>query len=165
VRPGVNMQWRTILRRAWRLGLAPAAFYFISLLLLNNLAFIVHFRSTLYAVPGRDTYMMVWNLWWVEKALAAGGWNLWQTPTLFYPLGAPLWAHTFCPLSGLLYWPFAGFLTPTEGFNLNVILAFVLSGWCAFCSAGLKASGIGPRYWGAGSIRSATITSRMPWGT
>jgi hypothetical protein len=81
--------------------------------------------------PGGDYGLMVWNLWFVERAVTQGE-NPYFTPLIYYPLGAQLVKHTLVPG----FWPVT-FLTrlaslgdplyPLYAYRICILLSFTLA--------------------------------------
>src|SRR4030066_84334 len=49
-----------------------------------------------------DGSMLIWNLWWVKKALTSLNTSLLFSDYIFYPIGSSLTFHTFTLLNGLI---------------------------------------------------------------
>lgn len=97
------------------------------------------------AAPGEqvgDTWQMVWNLWWVRRALEHFQ-NPFQTNLIFYPQGTGLYLHALNFLNGLVSLPVqfvvGAFSTAAAGaiagYNFIVLLSFTLAAYGAFCLA------------------------------
>ena len=79
-----------------------------------------------------DVHINPWADWWTLKALQDPEISLWQTNYLFYPHGANLSYHSFSHLNTLVSLalrPIAGVL---GGYNLAILLNYVLSGLAMF---------------------------------
>lgn len=85
--------------------------------------------STHLPGTGGDTYLFVWNLWWIKKAVTELRTNPFWTDYLLYPEGVSLVFHTFVPLHGLLSIPLQAFVGLVATTNLINILTFILSGY------------------------------------
>lgn len=88
------------------------------------------------AIPGGpiaavDGYQNVWNLWWVQRAVAAGQ-NPFVTDLLFYPQGAPLYLQTLSITNGLMALPVTALFGPVAAFNTAAVLSFALCGLAAY---------------------------------
>ena len=79
-----------------------------------------------------DGLGMVWNVWWVEKALTELYQSPWHTGYLFYPSGVNLYTHTLTPFNGFLSVLIRPFLSLVQTYNLQVILTFVFGGLTSF---------------------------------
>jgi hypothetical protein len=88
--------------------------------------------STHLPGEGGDTYLFVWNLWWIKKALTELRTNPFWTDYLFHPEGVSLVFHTFVPLHGLLGIPLQAFVGLVAATNLINLLTFILSGYGAY---------------------------------
>ena len=77
-----------------------------------------------------DGSMLIWNLWWVKKALTSLNTSLLFSDYIFYPIGSSLTFHTFTLLNGLIAFPFL-LITKNILFIYNILTfsAFVLSGF------------------------------------
>ena len=77
-----------------------------------------------------DGSMLVWNIWWVEKALTSARDSLLFSDYIFYPIGTSLTFHTLTLLNGIIAFPF---LLITNNilliFNILTFFTFVLSGF------------------------------------
>ncbi|HMQ29234.1 MAG TPA: hypothetical protein PKD53_00840 [Chloroflexaceae bacterium] len=91
------------------------------------------------AIPGGpiaavDGWQNVWNLWWVERALAAGR-DPFVTDLLFYPGGAGLHLQTLGLPQALLALPATALWGPVAGYNLALVTSLTLSGLAAHALA------------------------------
>jgi len=79
-----------------------------------------------------DGSMLVWNVWWVKKALLSYGESIFFTKYIFYPIGTTLVFHTLTIINGI----FALIISPVAdtlvAFNIITFLTFMLSGYGAF---------------------------------
>ncbi len=80
---------------------------------------------------GEDTFIFVWNIWWLKKALLDLHTNPYITDFIFYPDGTNLALHTF-PLAGSLLGVALSFFRPgIEGlfvaYNLVILVSFFLT--------------------------------------
>lgn len=78
-------------------------------------------------VARNDAWQNIWNLWWVQQALATFQ-NPFQTPLLYYPEGADLHLQTLNISNGILAAPITWLFGPIAAFNSMVVLAFALAG-------------------------------------
>ncbi len=77
----------------------------------------------------QDTWLFLWNLWWVKHALVELGTNPFHTDLLFFPQGADLYLHTLASANGVLSIPLqlaTGNLIFT--WNVMILLGFAASG-------------------------------------
>lgn len=114
----------------WRFGLAPAFIYFVAFCFLTA-PLITRFSTHFFADAG-DGLQNVWNVWWVNKAIAELHTSPWYTRYLHYPLGTTLIAHTLNPFNGLVCVILLRFMTLVQAFNTMVIFSFVVGGLTAF---------------------------------
>lgn len=85
-----------------------------------------HFSTHLLGAP-EDNQQFYWNLWWWQKALAAGQ-NPFYTNWLFFPKGTSLLLHTISPLNAVLAQFFSLFFNLAASFNLLIFFSLVVSG-------------------------------------
>lgn len=96
------------------------------------------------ALPGGpvaqvDAWQNVWNLWWVQRALA-GLESPFYTTLLYHPHGTGLYLQTLNASNGLLALPVTALFGPVAGYNAALLAAFVLCGLGAYLLA-LRVSG------------------------
>jgi hypothetical protein len=77
-----------------------------------------------------DSWLFIWNLWWVSHAITALHTNPFVTPLLYYPDGAPLYLHTLAFVPGLVAMPVSLLGGPIIAYNVSVLIALALAG-CA----------------------------------
>jgi hypothetical protein len=116
--------------KSWRFFLLPALLYTILFIGFTYPA-ILHFSSHIWCGAG-DGLQMVWNVWWVDKAVSELHQQPWFTPYLHHPHGTHLLIHTFHPLKGLMGIPLLRFLSLGETYNVLVLFSFVMAGITAF---------------------------------
>jgi hypothetical protein len=80
---------------------------------------------------GGDPAIFIFFLRWVPFALGHGR-DLLVTHHLNYPDGVNLMWNTSLPLPGLLLAPVTPIWGPVLTFNVLLVLAYALSGWCAY---------------------------------
>lgn len=109
-----------------------SAYLFLALVLTYPLVtqFSDHVPGT--AIWSMDEYGYVWNNWWFKHAVFDLETNPFQTNYLLYPVGTSLVLYTFTLLQVLLGLPiqFAFGLIPAT--NVELLCAFVLSGYGTF---------------------------------
>jgi len=88
--------------------------------------------STHFYTDGGDGLQMVWNIWWVNKAVTQLHVSPWYTTWLHAPHGISLLAHTLHPLKGFISIPLLWVLSLKQTYNIAVISSFVLSGTTTF---------------------------------
>ena len=85
-----------------------------------------HFNTHLLGAP-EDNQQFYWNLWWWQKALAAGQ-NPFHTTWLFFPYGTSLLLHTISPLNAVLAQFFSLFVNLVASFNALIFFSLIMSG-------------------------------------
>lgn len=102
----------------------PCAFY-IGLTVLMTWPAVLHLRDE---VPGwiGDNLYFVWLIAWIRDSLLSLH-SPWWVPYVNYPEGASLACSQITPLQMLLAMPFAVAATPAFGYNVCMLLSFVLS--------------------------------------
>jgi hypothetical protein len=82
-----------------------------------------------------DAYQNVWNLWWMQQALARPT-NPLITDRFFYPEHPNLYYHTLSPINTLLAAPITALWGPIAGFNAVAFASCVLGAlgmwWLAY---------------------------------
>lgn len=111
-------------------GLFPCLLYSLALVLLTA-PLIRQFSSSFFSDRG-DGFQMVWNVWWVNKAVTELHCSPWYTYDLHYPHGTSLLAHTLHPYKGFLGVALLRFLSLVQTYNALIILSFVMGGVTAF---------------------------------
>ena len=87
--------------------------------------------NTVYAGNNEDLWTFQWDNWWTRYALQHGQ-DLLFTPVQFYPIGVSLAAHSLSFYNSLLWIPLAALVGDIAGYNLTVLLTFILSGYTMF---------------------------------
>ena len=126
-----------------KMGLFPLILYFIFFCILTY-SLILQFSTHFFADQG-DGLQMVWNLWWVNKAVTELHQPLWQTQYLHYPYGVSLLGHALTPFNGFMGILLLRFLTLIEAHNFIVVFSFIVGGLTAF----LLAYYFTKSYWGS----------------
>lgn len=80
---------------------------------------------------GGDTYLNLWDIWWVNYATFSLHTTIWQTQLLFWPIGGDLTTQTMSPLGALITAPFQAINIPFA-YNVLFFLGFALSGITMF---------------------------------
>ena len=144
-----NMPWANVFRRfrfssqldGIRAALPAGSGRWFGLFLLFSVAAVVQtWPLALHATKGIasttsswgwafDTYMSVWNLWWVNHALVELHTNPFHTDLLFFPQGTDLYLHTVGTVNGVLSIPLQ-LVTGNLFLSWNVLalMFFVFSG-------------------------------------
>ena len=108
----------------------PLFFYFVLFFILSpHLA--GRFSSSFYTDAG-DGLQNVWNIWWINHAVAHLGRSPWFTDYLHFPNGTTLLGHTLNPFNGLLGTFLLRFLSLVQTYNTLVVFSFVFGGMTAF---------------------------------
>ncbi len=87
--------------------------------------------GTVYAGNNEDLWTFQWDNWWTRYALQHGE-NLLFTPVQFYPIGVSLAAHSLSFYNSLLWIPLAALVGDIAGYNITVLLTFILSGYTMY---------------------------------
>ncbi len=76
-----------------------------------------------------DGSMLIWNIWWIKKALSSQGCSLLFTDYIFYPVGTSLVFHTLTLINGI-------FALPLFLITKNIILIYNILTFSAFALSG-----------------------------
>ncbi len=117
-------------RQAWRLLIGPFLLYLVGFVALTW-PHVLTFRTDIWTGPG-DGLQMVWNIWWVDKALTDLIQSPWRTTFLHFPDGVGLYVHTMHPLKGIMAIPLLRLFSLGETYNLLIIYSFAFTGVTAF---------------------------------
>jgi hypothetical protein len=79
------------------------------------------------ASHSQDVWILLWDNWWVQHALATGQ-NIFFTTLMFYPNGVSLAAHSFSFTHTAISLLFQVFTDPIAAYNLGIFLIFPVSG-------------------------------------
>lgn len=90
---------------------------------------LVFFFNTHLAGDGGDSWVFIWNFWWIKKAIVELRQNPYYTDFLFYPYGHTLVFHCFSPFNGLLSIPLRSFFNLYATYNSIFVFSFVMSGF------------------------------------
>jgi hypothetical protein len=132
-----------LLAKPARYVVLPACLYLAGFMIFTY-PLIGKFSSHVWAGLG-DGLQMVWNTWWVDRAVTDLHQLPWYTRQLFFPVGTPLIMHTMHPFTGFLAIGLLRILTLVETYNALIIVSFVLSGMTLFWLA----YDVSRRYWPA----------------
>jgi hypothetical protein len=83
--------------------------------------------------PG-DNLQFLWNFWWMRHALA-GGVDVFYTPFMFAPVGAPLILHTLTALPAYVAATVLAPLPLVAAMNVVILASLFLNGLCAYLLA------------------------------
>ena len=113
-------------------------YIYVSLIYLI-IAFVLFFGLTsniTHIAPGvgSNTYSNLWNLWWVSYSTFTLHANIWHTGLLYPPLGVNLGLEDMAPILSIISTPFQA-VNLIFGYNIALIIGFVLSGVCMFLLA------------------------------
>ncbi|MBK9924163.1 MAG: hypothetical protein IPP66_02630 [Anaerolineales bacterium] len=113
-------------------ALFPIVFYLLAFSLLTY-PLIIDF-STRFLTDAGDGLQNVWNIWWINTAVAQPGVHpsIWHTDMLHWPFGTTLLGQTLNPFNGLAAVPLLRFLSLTQTFNTLILFAFVMGGVTAY---------------------------------
>jgi len=114
-------------------------------------------------VGDSDSFQVVWNAWWVERALRSGQ-SLFFTDLVWFPIGSPLVFHFLVPVESMLVMILKPVMGLVPSYNLMVIAAFPIAGAGSYALAramnvGRVASFVG----GFVLAWSPFLTSRLSW--
>jgi hypothetical protein len=87
--------------------------------------------STMAPGSGGDSYLNLWDVWWVNYAIFNLHATIWQTNLLFWPIGGDLTTQTMSPLGAILTLPFQAINVPFA-YNVLFFLGFAFSGITMF---------------------------------
>lgn len=89
------------------------------------------------ALPGipHDTYLYIWNLEWVRRALLELGTNPFFTQDMYYPTGVNLYFHTLILGSDFLTLPLQLAFGLPAAYMIMTLAIFVLTGYGAYLLA------------------------------
>lgn len=79
-----------------------------------------------------DVYINLWADWWTLEAVTDPDATLWHTNFMFYPRGANLVYHSFSHLNTLVSLALRPLVGITAGYNLAILLNYVLGGLSMF---------------------------------
>ncbi|MCA1553668.1 MAG: hypothetical protein LC737_04750, partial [Chloroflexi bacterium] len=82
-----------------------------------------------------DGYSMLWNIWWFQHALLVLNANPFVTNSIFFPIGTPLYLHSYTLLSDLLALPLLPFVGVVTASNLILLASIALCGFGAYLLA------------------------------
>lgn len=110
----------------WFLG--PALLFFVGFYFFSP-QYWGHFND-MFFIDGGDGYQNVWNIWWIDWAVAHLHQSPWVTQYVHWPSGMSLISQTMNPFNGLLMLPFIelAHLNIVQAVNTVVIFSFVTSG-------------------------------------
>lgn len=108
-----------------------AAFLFLLFTVIVSWQVLVDVNTVLIG-DDPDVYINPWADWWTLEALNDPDTGLWQTEYLFYPLGANLTYHSFSHLNTLVSLALRPLVGVTAGYNLAILLNYVLNGLAMF---------------------------------
>ncbi len=83
---------------------------------------------------GDDSYMFLWNFWWMKESLSTAACPLF-CPFILYPLGGSLVFHTFSPFVCLVSVGLQFITNLPAAYNALFLLTFIISGSGAYCLA------------------------------
>jgi hypothetical protein len=116
---------------------ATVALFFLVSAIIQTWPLAEHASDSIINWPHRpeDSWMNLWNLWWVRTALE-GASNPFHTDTLFYPQEADLYLHTLGTVNGVMSTPLQWITGDTVlAWNILAIILFVLSGLASYALA------------------------------
>lgn len=106
-------------------------FFYLAFFFILSPHLLRHFSSHFFTDTG-DGLMMIWNIWWMNKAVCDLGTWPWFTHFLYYPDGISLITYVLTPFNGFIGIFLLKFLSLVQSFNVIVIFSFVMGGITAF---------------------------------
>lgn len=91
----------------------------------------LHFRDHIPGLGG-DNYSLLWNLWWMRKALASPELEFFHSNFLFNPFGVDLITHPHTALQSYVSATALAAVTLIEVENLYIIVSVFLNTLCAY---------------------------------
>lgn len=108
-------------------GAVRAALFFLALTPLFLFPLPFHLSESPAALF-KDHYTLLWNFWWVRKALLDPSLSLYFTPLLYSPAGGSLAFHVLSLANSLVAVPLIGTLGLVATYNLLFLATFPLAG-------------------------------------
>lgn len=90
--------------------------------------------GSVYAGNNEDLWTFQWDNWWTRYALQHG-YDILFTPMQFYPIGVSLAAHSLSFYNSFIWIPLAALFGDIAGYNITILLTFILSGYTMFLLA------------------------------
>ncbi|HHN94196.1 MAG TPA: hypothetical protein ENK17_05460, partial [Anaerolineae bacterium] len=91
--------------------------------------------NTHFAGDNIDVWLNMWANWWTEKALTERL-PFYHTTDIFYPVGVPLYFHSFSHTNTALWLLLAPLIGPLAAYNAATLAGFVLLGFGVYLLAG-----------------------------
>lgn len=110
---------------------------------------------TLIGAPG-DNFEYAWKLGWFVEALLQPTSPI-LSPQIYYPSATELTISEMTPAHTLFGMPLVALVGPIAGYNIAVMLSFVLTGWCAYLLACRLGANRGAA-WVAGLMFALTLS-------
>ena len=116
--------------KKYKVGIIILLLYFL-LSLIMTYPLILNFTTS---VPGDnyDTWVFIWNFWWVKKVLTEPNLNLYYTNYQYYPNGSSLAFHTLSLFNSFLSLPMQLISNIVISYNIIFLLSFILSSYGMF---------------------------------
>ncbi|MDO8615205.1 MAG: hypothetical protein Q7T33_05650 [Dehalococcoidia bacterium] len=116
------------------------AAFFLLWAVIQTWPLVLHAGNSLSYWPVRpeDSWMNLWNLWWVKHALFSFS-NPFHTDLLFYPQGADLYLHTLNTVDAVLS-------IPLQLLTGNIILSWNILGLLLFAASGVATYALAYRF-------------------
>jgi hypothetical protein len=87
--------------------------------------------GSVYAGNNEDLWTFQWDNWWTRTALTHGLDTLY-TNYQFFPNGVSLAAHSLSFYNSIIWIPLASIFGDIAGYNITILLTFILSGYTMF---------------------------------
>jgi hypothetical protein len=114
-------------------------------------------------IGGDDAMQVLWNAWWVERALRSGA-SVFYTDMVWVPVGSPLVFHTLEPVQSALIIMLKSAVGSATAYNIMLLLAFPIAGTGAYAVA--RAIGLARSASFVGGLAFAWcpfLTSKLGW--
>jgi len=131
-------------------GLHLTLLGYVMLVLVLTYPVAFHLERCLIGGTGDDLWIFQWNNWWVHKALSEGL-DVYQTPYLFYPYGAPLYFHSFSWFNTFLWLLLEPLTGANAAYNLITLSGYILGGY-TMCLLAFEVTGSLPASFLAGVV-------------
>jgi hypothetical protein len=83
---------------------------------------------------GDDAYGMLWNIWWIRKAMTEGR-NIFYTDYMYYPKGTYLYFSVLSIFNAFIGSLLSFFISYVASYNILMLSTYVLSGYFMFLLA------------------------------
>jgi len=136
-----------------------AVFAVTAMSVLHTWPLAIHMRG-LIAGGLDDTWMNVWHVWWMRRALVEHPTNPFFSSILHWPIGAEMYWHTLAVAKTVWGAVLIPLLAPETAYNLLILASFVATGYTAWllCRDLLRRAGTSPTLaWAAAFTGACTF--------